>query len=419
MSEQYRIASEKDCRDCIDSIKGEKMIMEIDRDVSSREFEGRTDISEVIFRPGVRNIGRCAFINCTNLERVVMSDGVERIDNAAFMGCTNLREIVFPQNIEIEGSDLFRNCNNLTRVDICDELLLRQSIYGGQPLFPTDCPAYEGLSSRYAELLAQRQEIKERERVSQFRPFFTDLYTMIRNDLEFRTYREQYENQCNAYADVANWEEEAENEMLERMYLRQDNFIANVDQGGIAANFTQYNNRHRGEPDFTPLTWETTDRTQLARICNEIRCTEANATQTIRKCWRSYHEVMHGLNLKAVFNRMIAALRPNLVVPVPVIEGMNECYGWFVDNQFLEDPGVNDPVEYPVEIVVRWFKQSSRIRRFGNYCLPDCNLYEWGPFVWFLVKLFNDRFVVDARTQKLRRMIVDAGKQVPTTWNNE
>ncbi len=192
MSEQYRIESEKDCRDCIDSIKGEKMIIEIDRDVNSREFEGRTDISEVIFRPGIRNIGCCAFINCTNLERVVMIDGVERIGNAAFMGCTNLREIVFPQNIEIEGTDLFRNCNNLTRVDICDELLLRQSIYEGQQLFPTDCPAYEGLSSRYAELLAQQQEIKERERVSQFRPFFKSLNNIIRYDPQFLTYTNQY-----------------------------------------------------------------------------------------------------------------------------------------------------------------------------------------------------------------------------------
>lgn len=393
--------------------------MEIDRDVAPREFEGRTDISEVIFRPGARNIGRCAFINCTNLERVVMTEGVERIGNAAFMGCTNLREIVFPQDIEIGGTDLLRNCNNLTRVDICDNLLLEQPIYGGNPLFPTDCPAYEGLCSRYAGLLAQQQEIAERQRVSQFTPFFEDLYDSIADDVLFSRYRRQYKEACEDFANVANWEEEAENEMLERIYLQPENHIANVNRG-IAAYFTQYNVQHRDEPDFKPLSWDILDRTELARICNEIRyMTEANAVQTIRNSWHRFHDVMHRLNLKAVFNRMIAALRPDLVVPVPVIEGMNECYRWFVDNQFLEDSGVNDPVEYEQEIVVRWFKQSSRIRRFGNYCLPDRNLYEWGPFVWFLVKLFNDRLVVDARTQTLRRMIGDAGKQVPTTWNNE
>ena len=124
---------------------------------------------------------------------------------------------------------------------------------------------------------------------------------------------------------------------------------------------------------------------------------------------------MRGLSLKAVFNRMIAALRPDLVVPVPVIEGMNKCYEWFVNNRFLENP-----VAYEEDIsVVQWFKQSSRIHRFGNYCLPNLNRYEWGPFVWFLVKLFNDRFVVDARTQELRQMIVNAGKRVPVAWGNE
>ena len=77
-----------------------------------------SNIEEINFHNGVKEIGNSAFKSCVNLSELDLSNRITSIGTAAFEGCTNLNEIELPNHITKISSWTFKNCTNLRYITL-------------------------------------------------------------------------------------------------------------------------------------------------------------------------------------------------------------------------------------------------------------------------------------------------------------
>ena len=80
------------------------------------------EITRVIIKQGVTNVGPGAFAKCIKLTSVTLSDSVTRIENSAFSGCTNLTNITLPGNVTSIEDSAFSSCTGLTSFTFPDSV---------------------------------------------------------------------------------------------------------------------------------------------------------------------------------------------------------------------------------------------------------------------------------------------------------
>ena len=76
------------------------------------------EITAVVAKEGVANIGSNAFSYCSNLTDVTLPDSMVSIDNYAFNKCYSLEEVQLPASTTEIGSAAFANCESLRSVNI-------------------------------------------------------------------------------------------------------------------------------------------------------------------------------------------------------------------------------------------------------------------------------------------------------------
>lgn len=79
-------------------------------------YHVRDDITSVVVKSGVQDIGDLAFYNCLNLKNVTLDDSVTRIGQYAFMNCENLLTIKMSSKIKHINSQAFKMCKSLTSI---------------------------------------------------------------------------------------------------------------------------------------------------------------------------------------------------------------------------------------------------------------------------------------------------------------
>lgn len=90
--------------------------------IATSEFQGRTDITDVVIPPNITKIGNGAFRNCTNLERVTIQAPLEEIPYLAFSGCSKLTSIDLPSSLKTIGNVAFSECKALIHIDFPQSL---------------------------------------------------------------------------------------------------------------------------------------------------------------------------------------------------------------------------------------------------------------------------------------------------------
>ena len=98
-------------------------VLTISGNGSMDQFDGDrcpwgTDITEVIVKEGVTEIGSCAFMDCKYLRKVTLPSTLLSIMTGAFLGCQALEEITIPESVKKLGYDVFFNCWKLTEIFI-------------------------------------------------------------------------------------------------------------------------------------------------------------------------------------------------------------------------------------------------------------------------------------------------------------
>jgi len=80
--------------------------------------EHAADITDIVIRNGITNIGAYAFYNCYNLRNVSIPDSVTSIGYRAFDSCKAISTIKIPESISIIGNYAFSDCYGLTVMTI-------------------------------------------------------------------------------------------------------------------------------------------------------------------------------------------------------------------------------------------------------------------------------------------------------------
>ena len=78
----------------------------------------REDISKVVIKDGIINIGNFAFYGMPNLQSVDIADGLTQIGDYAFKNCANLHDVVLPETLSQLGDSAFYACTSLTSIEI-------------------------------------------------------------------------------------------------------------------------------------------------------------------------------------------------------------------------------------------------------------------------------------------------------------
>ncbi|WP_322204081.1 leucine-rich repeat protein [Acutalibacter intestini] len=86
--------------------------------IGDYSFYSCPNLNSILIDTGVAKIGKYAFSNCPSLTTVQLPDGMTAILQGAFTSCTNLNSITLPDSIQELGHGSFRGCSHLERINI-------------------------------------------------------------------------------------------------------------------------------------------------------------------------------------------------------------------------------------------------------------------------------------------------------------
>ncbi len=84
--------------------------------ISSKPFQGCTNIKTAILYEGVKNVSKLLFCDCTSLTSVTLPSTITTINQSAFNTCSSLTSIVIPANVTSIGDYAFSSCTKLLEV---------------------------------------------------------------------------------------------------------------------------------------------------------------------------------------------------------------------------------------------------------------------------------------------------------------
>lgn len=98
-------------------------MMEVKEEIVGQDFHKEDpEVVEVVFVPGVKEIGLNAFRKCLNLRKVKIPGTVEKIANCAFMMCKSLEAVEFENGLKHIGNNAFWKCVALKSVQLPQSL---------------------------------------------------------------------------------------------------------------------------------------------------------------------------------------------------------------------------------------------------------------------------------------------------------
>ena len=81
-------------------------------------FKKCTNLKDVTFEAGTKEIAKNLFANCPGLEHIVIPDTVMFIEDYAFGNCENLKNVTIPNSVTEIGDSAFKDCSGLESIII-------------------------------------------------------------------------------------------------------------------------------------------------------------------------------------------------------------------------------------------------------------------------------------------------------------
>lgn len=89
--------------------------------INEKVFE-KKEVAVVTFPPGLKEIGKYAFINCKELTDLALPESVDVIGAGAFQGCEKLSFVSLPKEMKEIGANAFCSCSFLSDIRIPEKI---------------------------------------------------------------------------------------------------------------------------------------------------------------------------------------------------------------------------------------------------------------------------------------------------------
>jgi len=329
------------------------------------------------------SLGLMSFARCTSISVVILPSRLVGIGKGCFRDCTALEEIEIGEgNSQLRVADhLFDNCAEKVALEetVADEVERRDSLLPKIPL---------GLIERrvrYSNFVLQGLRIRMPS--GQMNPLMIgrgleSLFDMVSSDSDFgfETYVRSYGDACNYFSMICNWNTALESELRKVMAGPFIKKVAALNWGEVK------------DAEF-----QLADKCVFRGICSAIYNLVGDDAEnaTVAELEDQYTS-QFTIRRSAAFYRMIAAIKPGLVVQVPAIAKLAPVYAWLTGSELEEAYNTG------------WYKLSRSVRSKLQELLPDKSIYQVGVFSWFLAEAFRDDLGsrVDAKRRKTK--VLDA-----------
>lgn len=358
----------------------------------------------------VTSIGSAAFRGCVNLSEIEFEDGGTlplTLGVMAFAECASLSSLILPARTADIWNGCFRDCGRLAAIEIGEGTRpLRVGIH----LFDK-CVGSETMKETIAREVARRNAVQphttpagNRRGTKRVNAVLHGLRLKMPNgqmdpeiisrglesvygvmsadaDFEFETEVGGYEEACKHFSAIEDWAVVSEDELRKVMVRGYIEKVAKLDRGEV------------GNADF-----QAADKGVFREICSAIHGLEGTDAEdgAVAKLEDRYNEQFLATTRKrhpAAFCRMIAAIKPELVVRVSVIERLTPVYAWLTGSD-VEDVENNG-----------WYKISRCVRAKLQELLPGKSIYQVGVFAWFLAEAFRDDLKNDAAKRRKAKVL--------------
>lgn len=209
------------------------------------------------------------------------------------------------------------------------------------------------------------------------------VYSLVRSDSEFgfEKYRSDYENSCEYFKSVTDW------------YQAESCKIENVLRGPFARKVAGIDFGNIPEDQWLRIKNDLSEMRQICGFISGLKGVESEQARVLdykdRFC-RLFSDKDH----HAAFYRVIAAIRPDLVVNVPVAAKLSAVYAWLMGVE-LSDGDVSD-----------WYRMALGVRRRLQELLPEKTIYQVGVFSWHIADAFRpDRELNDTQKSCKRKVL--------------
>lgn len=139
--------------------------------VADEAFKDCSELTSVVFPPGIWAMGKSVFSGCTNLKSVALPASIKAIADNAFTNCRSLEELVIPKNVKSIGSDAFYNCG--IRTLVLHGVLSSYKTYKSGRIGTFS--VFEGLSANNTTIYVHSTEIENVKAVFEGKIFSLDI----------------------------------------------------------------------------------------------------------------------------------------------------------------------------------------------------------------------------------------------------
>ena len=384
--------------------------MKIDDNGSIGEWscQGDLAITKLWIPNTVTSVGNRAFGGCTNLSEIKFEDGGTlplTLGAMSFAKCTSLSSLALPARTVYIGDGCFRDSTALESVEIGEGM---SPLRAGCHLFD-NCVGSETMKETIAREVARRNAVQPHVAPAGNRRGATCVNAVLQGlrlkmpngqmdpaaisrglesvydimskdpDFPFETELRDYEEASKHFSAIEDWAVVSEDELRSVMVGGYIGKVANLNHG-----------------DVTKAEFQAADKGVFREICSALHDlvgTDAEDGAVAKLEDRYNEQFLATTRHPAAFHRMIAAIKPELVVRVSAIEKLTPVYAWFTGSD-VEDVENNE-----------WYRISRCVRAKLQELLPGKSIYQVGVFAWFLAEAFRDDLENDAAKRRKTKVL--------------
>lgn len=353
--------------------------------IGSNAFKGCVNLTEAHFEEGgdlPLSLGLMSFAQCTSLSSLILPARLTGIGKGCFRDCTALEEIEICEGAnQLQVSDhLFDNCAGKVALEeiVADEVDRREALR---------LQTNQGVKwhrerhfNQVLQGLRLRMPKGQMDSVVVGRGLVT-VYDMMRADPDFAvdSYANRYGDVCDHFSTIGDWDSASDDELRKVMAGRYIRRVAALNWGEVK------------DAEF-----QAADKRVFREICSAIsNLVGSDAENGVVAELEERYTQQFSVRRSAAFYRMIAAIRPELVVQVPAIAKLAPVYAWLASTEIEEAHNVG------------WYKLSRSVRSKLQELLQGKSIYQVGVFTWFLAEAFRDDLRNRADAQRRKDKVLD------------